>query len=1521
MLGPFEVVAGGVPVAMPPSRKTRALLAYLVLSPRAQRRERLCEMFWDIPDDPKGALRWSLSKIRRIVGDAEAPRLKSDRAAVDFDAEGLDVDAANVFGLRDSDLADLATEVLEEIALSYRGAFLEDLQLDRCPEFEAWRTAMSFEAETTRVRVLKHLIDRLAGDPARALPHAEALAALTPDDGAATELVGSLRDAVRNAMTARTARPVEPAAQVAEPPSVETLEHESTDIRFVTARDGTRIAWTEIGEGPVLVRAGHWMTHLGRDFSSSVWGPWVRELSRDARYVRYDARCNGMSDRDPEDLSLDTVVGDLEAVVDAAGIDRFTLFGPSQGSTVAIEYALRHPDRLNGLILYGGYAKGWRARGDAEEIARREALLVLMDQGWGSKNSMFRDLFSALFMPDAPREIVEEFGEMQRSTLSPRNAVRTQRVFAEVDLSDRLADIRVPTLVMHSTGDQLASIDVGRALARGIPGARFVELQSNNHLLLEHEPAFHICNDEIRGFLRKAPQSPEPEASAWRGTGSNRVQCTILDVEMLSPLLMLDGPGSEAAAEEQTLLAEGIAEIADRNGGTLLSSGQGRAVVAFGIASPSEVHAVQACRAALEIREMVEERSDGAVRVRQGIDAGPLVVRESAAGLDATGVVIRRARQITEALRSSRVALSDEATYEAGAYCSFSAIRSVDLAGSRGRRIFELKEIRSAPSRWHLRLERRLSAFVGRELETAALDRAQADARAGRGKAVFISGEPGVGKSRLTQEYLAKCRHAGLSTVEAGALELDDNTPMSLLARVFEVLLQVDIAADSEEVGYAVRTALAAYGLDDLLAPVLFAMDLPCEDLIFESLSTIQRQHRVRDALRRLIAIKTARTPLVILIEDLHWADDVSLAALEGLIQGVARLLLLLIMTARPSFRPPWLIRGGVLPLPLDPLTENATAEFVRNLVGPHSSLGVLRRLLRTRTDGMPLMIEETVSALVQDGRIAGAPGAYVARAPIIEIEPKASVMPVIAARIAQLDETPRRVLQIAAAIGREGPLAILRRVAGLAPEVFSQTLQELERSEFLFELIGGSGAYVFKHALISEVAYGSLTDEDRKALHRDLFAAFRDAGGPGNTEPLAHHAYQGGLWAEAVDWLIAAAARAVERSAYDRAVACLERADSALAALPPDPENTLKAIDIRLAMQPAYASLGNFDSATMRIAEACDLAEEAGESDRLAQALLKMAYTAGTCGQLEDGIAAAARLAEHASKQDLDFYACEADLAAAFALTMKGDARAAMRHLARHRSRFTGDLRHERFKMVNTRSVWLNGNLAHVAALLGELDLARECIAISRAVARETGRPQDNHCSLQFALQVAIAEGVTDHALAEVQLVLAESLDEYLFPAGPWLLTSLGDALLQMGRREAAESVLERAYEAAHVGNMRGIALLAGRLLACAQARGGNVEARDELMELADKEMPIWLKVRILSALAATEDDDVTAVGFLATAADISRDAGYRPDLARCLDAQALRLKKSDAEKASQLSGEAERLRKDMGARLAAHA
>jgi pimeloyl-ACP methyl ester carboxylesterase/DNA-binding CsgD family transcriptional regulator len=279
-------------------------------------------------------------------------------------------------------------------------------------------------------------------------------------------------------------------------------------VRFCTAQDGVRIAFATAGSGHPVVKAPNWLNHLQYDWDSPIWRPWAREMSERYALTAYDARGCGLSDRRVADHSFEAHLSDFEAVVDAAKLERFAVLGMCQGAAFAIAYAARHPERVSHAILYGAYARGVRRR-DVSGPQREEAevMVKLIELGWGKEDSAFRQVFTTQFIPDCSLEQAREFNELQRITTSPETAATLVRMFQSIDVTDEARRVRAPTLVMHSTGDLRVPQEEGRRTATLIPGARFVLLESRNHILLEHQAAWRQFFAELDEFIGRSPNA------------------------------------------------------------------------------------------------------------------------------------------------------------------------------------------------------------------------------------------------------------------------------------------------------------------------------------------------------------------------------------------------------------------------------------------------------------------------------------------------------------------------------------------------------------------------------------------------------------------------------------------------------------------------------------------------------------------------------------------------------------------------------------------------------------------------------------------------------------------------------------------------------------------------------------------------------------------------------------------------------------------------------------------------------
>jgi class 3 adenylate cyclase/pimeloyl-ACP methyl ester carboxylesterase/DNA-binding winged helix-turn-helix (wHTH) protein len=427
-------------------------------------------------------------------------------------------------------------------------------------------------------------------------------------------------------------------AETAPPPPTPELKRSEQHIRFCTTADGVRLAYATLGSGPPLVKAPNWLSHLEYDWRSPIWRHWLEELSRDHTFIRYDTRANGLSDWDVDDQSFEAWVRDLETVVDAAGLETFPLLGISQGGPVAIAYAVRHPERVSRLLLYGSYAKGWRLRvkGD-EELQEQEAVLTLMRRGWGRDDPTYRQIFASSFIPGATLEQMRWFNDLCRVSTSPENAVRFRETSGGIDVTGLLSQVSCPTLVLHARGDLRVNFEQGRVLAAGIPGARFVPLEGVNHILLEDEPAWPVFLREAREFLGVAAAREE--------AGMNIQTILFTDVEGSTELTHELG---DAKARELFRAHEAIIRraLALHGGSEIKTLGDG-----FMAAFKS---ATRALECAVAIQRGIEA-DPGGLRVRVGLNAGEPI----AEGDDLFGTSVILASRLAGKASGGEILVSD----------------------------------------------------------------------------------------------------------------------------------------------------------------------------------------------------------------------------------------------------------------------------------------------------------------------------------------------------------------------------------------------------------------------------------------------------------------------------------------------------------------------------------------------------------------------------------------------------------------------------------------------------------------------------------------------------------------------------------------------------------------------------------------------------------------------------------------------------------------------------------------------
>jgi pimeloyl-ACP methyl ester carboxylesterase/DNA-binding CsgD family transcriptional regulator len=285
------------------------------------------------------------------------------------------------------------------------------------------------------------------------------------------------------------------------------------DIRFCTTTDGVRLAYAASGNGPPLVMPATWLSHLEYQWDSLAWRPWLETLSRKYTLLRYDSRGCGLSDREPPELSFEGWIRDIEAVVDASGFREFDILATCWGGAIGVEYAARHPERVNRLVLYGAYGLG-RLLGDQPiEAETARVLLDMVRLGWGQENHVLGQVWGSYFQPGGTLAHFRSWSEQQALSTSAATAVRLLQVGWQSDVRASARTIRCPTLALHVARDSVVPIEVGRQLAALIPDCRFVQVDGENHMPLADEPAWQQIVDEIDRFLKQPVKAGAPRTS------------------------------------------------------------------------------------------------------------------------------------------------------------------------------------------------------------------------------------------------------------------------------------------------------------------------------------------------------------------------------------------------------------------------------------------------------------------------------------------------------------------------------------------------------------------------------------------------------------------------------------------------------------------------------------------------------------------------------------------------------------------------------------------------------------------------------------------------------------------------------------------------------------------------------------------------------------------------------------------------------------------------------------------------
>jgi DNA-binding SARP family transcriptional activator/class 3 adenylate cyclase/tetratricopeptide (TPR) repeat protein len=656
----------------------------------------------------------------------------------------------------------------------------------------------------------------------------------------------------------------------------------------------------------------------------------------------------------------------------------------------------------------------------------------------------------------------------------------------------------------------------------------------------------------------------------------------------------------------------------------------------FGAPEAREDHAISACSAALrmlEARAASEEQAGGEVaQIRVAISSGEVIIRAVANDLQvdysAIGETTQIAKRLEQLTPAGKILISRSTNNLASGFVKVRPFAISDALGaSMPTEIYELRGAVANGSRLLGAAARGLTPFVGRAAELEQFRQALQRARRGRGGMIAVTGEPGVGKSRICAEFLSSGMTVDFLVLQGRAASFG---PARSLLPFIEMLRAYFRIRDSDDVAamrLKVRNGVMALGdnLASLLPSLLSILDIPVDNAAWQQSSPANRRRQTLEDIGQFLLRLGRKRCLVIMIENLHRIDSESDLLLDRLIEESAGHRIILLLSYRPEYTNRWLGPPHCREIRLEPLDEDSAGEFVTHLLGEHPSLMPLVQALLKRTDGNPLFLEESVRLLIEIGLLAGKRGAFHARQNASDIDLPETVQGLLADRIDRLSSTHKRLLQTAAVVGRRVKASLLADVADISPVELQEGLMRLESADLLRPLASPEPTYIFKHGFTHEVAYRGILRNRRRDLHARIASAMEaryterlDE----HAEQLGYHAFKGELWAQAVDYLHLAGINAASRSQNRDAKVLLEMAIAALERLPKTRVNSERSIDIRLELRTALLSMADQAAAERICVEARDIAADLADSARLGRIMANLSTLYMTKGDLKGGLA-----------------------------------------------------------------------------------------------------------------------------------------------------------------------------------------------------------------------------------------------------------------------------------------------------------
>ncbi len=899
-----------------------------------------------------------------------------------------------------------------------------------------------------------------------------------------------------------------------------------------------------------------------------------------------------------------------------------------------------------------------------------------------------------------------------------------------------------------------------------------------------------------------------------------RKHVTVLFADLKGSMELLADRDAEEARKLLDPVLERMMEAVHRYEGTV-NQVMGDGIMAlFGAPVAHEDHAVRACYAALRMQESLKRYADDTrrshgveVQVRVGLNSGEVVVRAVGSDLrmdyTAVGQTTHLAARMEQLATPGTIRLTAESVRLAEGYVEVKSLGPIPVKGLVDPiEIFELTGAGTARTRLQAAAQRGFTRFVGRDAEIEHLRQVLDQARAGRGQIVAMVGEAGVGKSRLVYEFTHSHRVQDWLILETSSVSYGKATSYLPVIDLLKGYFKIGDRDDHREMRAKVlgRVLGLDRALEPLLPPLLALLDVPVEDEAWQNLDPAGRRRRTLDAAKHLLLRESQAQPLLVVFEDLHWADAATLALLDSVVDSLGSARVLLLVNYRPEYQHRWGSKTVYSQLRLDSLRVESAAELLAVLLGPDPGLASLTQMLVKR--GNPFFLEETVRTLAETGALAGERGAYRLARPVETLQVPATVQTILAARIDRLPADEKQLLQTASVIGKHVPYALLAAITDQPEDNLRQGLAHLQEAEFLYETqLFPDLEVTFKHALTHDVAYDGLLRERRRALHAAVVTGIERLH-PNrlveNVELLAHHARQGEVWDKAVRYLREAGTKAFLRSANREAVTRFEEALDALQRLPEHSDATVEALDLRFELRAALMPLGEFGRMGTVLDEAKALAETAGDQHRLGHALNFKAIHLIHGGEFAAALQHAhLALAIGEAKTDIGIRAV-ANWYLGLACLAQGESREAVRHCEAGIALIPEVLAHERFGQAGVLGTNVRTWLAIALGTLGRFAETLAPLRQATHVAEEVGHVYSRIMPLFGLGTIKLDQGDFIGAVAPLERGLELCRTGRIPLWTPDFIWALGAAYHATGRHAEGIALMADAVRAAAGRNVR---------------------------------------------------------------------------------------------------------------------